>query len=306
MEYKGVNNVHLDALKYFLSVVEEKSISKAAAKTHISQSALSQMIHKLEEDLGFELLNRSNRGVTLTPSGEIVLKYSNNIIKSFDKMNDELKSFDVNKNKLTVSGTWSLAAYSLPCMLYKIKKRFPEYIYELEAKTVEEIIHDINEDLSDFGFVDSIDEESDLVYHKMGQEKIVLIAKADYKIPESITLKELINVELIMCTMNKKTCEHLDDALKTFNERLESLNVIFKADTLTAVKSSVLNGYGMAFVPYESIKHELYEKSIKLVEVKDILLDYDIYMVSKKPKQLSISVRESREYLIDIGRKSFC
>jgi len=145
--------LHLDALKYFLSVVEEKSISKAAAKTHISQSALSQMIHKLEEDLGFELLNRSNRGVTLTPSGEIVLKYSNNIIKSFEKMTDELKSFDANKNKLIVSGTWSLAAYSLPCMLYKIKKRFPKYIYELEAKTVDEIIHDISEDLSDFGFV---------------------------------------------------------------------------------------------------------------------------------------------------------
>ena len=298
--------MHLDALKYFLTVVEEKSISKAAAKTHISQSALSQMIHKLEEDLGFELLNRSNRGVTLTPSGEIVLKYSNNIIKSFDKMTDELKSNDANKNKITVSGTWSLSAYSLPCMLYKIKKKFHDYIYELEAKTVDEIIHDIKEDLSDFGFVDSIEEESGLVYYKMGQEKVVLIAKVDYKIAESITLDELIKVELIMCTMNKKTCEHLDDALKTLDEHIESLNVIFKADTLTAVKSSVLNGFGMAFVPYESIKHELYEKSIKLIEVKDVVLDYDIYMVSKKPKYLSTPVKESRDYLIDIGRKSFC
>lgn len=298
--------MHLDALKYFLSVVEEKSISKAAAKTHISQSALSQMIQKLEEDLGFELLKRSNRGVTLTSSGEIVLKYSNNIIKSFDKMTDDLKSFDANKNKLTISGTWSLAAYSLPCMLYKIKKKFPEYIYGLEAKTVPEIIHDIQEDLSDFGFVDAINKNDGLVYHKMGQEKVVLIAKADYKIADSISLRELMDVELIMCTMNKKTCEHLDDALKVVNERLDSLNVIFNADSLTAVKSSVLNGYGMAFVPYESIKHELYEKSIKLVEVPEVVLDYDIFMVSKKPKELSISVRESREHLIDIGRKSFC
>lgn len=289
-----------------MSVVEEKSISKAAAKTHISQSALSQMIHKLEEDLGFELLNRSNRGVTLTPSGEIVLKYSNNIIKSFDKMSDELKSFDANKNKLTVSGTWSLSAYSLPCMLYKIKKKFPKYIYELEAKLVDEIVHDIKEDLSDFGFVDSIIEDPDLLYHKMGQEKVVLIAKADYKIGESISLETLTDVELIMCTMNKKTCEHLDDALRTLDKHIDNLNVIFKADTLTAVKSSVLNGFGMAFVPYESIKHELYEKSIKLVEVEDVILDYDIFMVTKKPKELSNSVKESRDYLIEIGRKSFC
>ncbi len=61
---------------------------------------------------------------------------------------------------------------------------------------------------------------------------------------------------------------------------LDNLNVIFNADSLSAVKSSVLNGYGMAFVPYESIKHELYEKSIKLVDINDVDLDYDIYMVS--------------------------
>ncbi len=87
---------------------------------------------------------------------------------------------------------------------------------------------------------------------------------------------------------------------------MHHLNIIFNSDSLTAVKSSVLNGYGMAFVPYESVKHELYEKSIKLIEVKDLSLDYDIYMLSKKPKDLSQSARLSREYLIEIGRKSFC
>ncbi len=298
--------MHLDALKYFQTVVEEKSISKAAAKTHISQSALSQMIHKLEEDLDVELLNRSNRGVTMTGSGEIVLKYSNNIIKSFDKMLDELRSYDANVNKVTISGTWSLSAYSLPCMLYKIKKRYPEYSYGLEAKTFSEIIHDIREDLSDLGFVDVVEENDELVYFKMGQEKVVLIAKSDYNIPSKITLHELLDVELIMCTMNRKTSEHLDEALKPMGRHLMDLNIIFNADTLTAVKSSVLNGFGMAFVPYESIKRELYEKSIKLVEVEDLDLDYDIYMVSKKPKNLAKSVNESREYLMDVGRKSFC
>lgn len=298
--------MHIDALRYFHNVVEEKSISKAASKTHISQSALSQMIHKLEEDLGVALLHRSNRGVTLTEPGEIVLKYSNNIIKNFDKMMDDLERYDANENKIVVSGTWSLAAYSLPCMLYRIKKHFPDYSFDLEAKTVNEVIHDIREDLTNLGFVDMVIEDPDLVYHKMGQEKVVLIAKRDYNIADKISINDLTRVELIMCTMNKKTCEHLDDALKVIDMKLDNLNVIFNADTLTAVKSSVLNGYGMAFVPYESIKHELYEKSIKLVEIEDVNLDYDIYMVSKKNKKLSPSVRDSREYLIEIGRKSFC
>lgn len=298
--------MNIEALKYYVSVVEEKSISKAADKLHLSQSALSQMIQKLEEDFGHELLTRSNRGVILTAAGEIVLKYAHNIIKNLDKMQEELKNFDANQNKINISGTWSLAAYSLPCMIYKIKKQFPQFIFELNAKGGDEIVLDIKNDLADFGFVDTQIEDSELISYKMGQEKVVLIAKKDYKVDEIIELEDLFKIELIMCTMNKKTCEHLSDALKVKNRKLEQLNVIFNADSLSAVKSSVLNGYGMAFVPYESVKHELYEKSVKLVEVKDVMLDYDIFMISKKPKQLSPSAKASRDYLIEIGRKSFC
>jgi len=304
---KGDEFVHLEALNYFLIVVSEKSISKAAAKTHISQSALSQMIQKLEEDMGFELLHRSNRGVTLTDAGEIVVKYAINISKNIEKMQDDLKSIDRNRSRVRICGTSSLAAYSLPCMMYKIKKKFANYTFELEAKTVDEIMRDIKEDIIDIGFVDAVVEEyEDLAYVKMGLEKVVLIAKNDYNVKEKISIKDLLKIELIMCTMNKKTCEHIQEALKPLDKKLENLNVIFNADSLTAVKSSVMNGYGMAFVPYESIKHELYEKSIKLIEVEDIELDYEIYMISKKPKDLSMAAKDSRNYLIEIGRKSFC
>jgi len=299
--------MQLDALKYLLYVVEDRSISKAAKKAHISQSALSQMIHKLEEDLGYELLNRSNRGVTLTPMGEIVIKYANNIIKNFDKMMVDLNNHQKHQSKITVTGTWSLVAYSLPCMIYNVKKRFPEVEFDLVAKSLKDILSDIKNDLSDLGFIDVfMEEEDDLMYYNMGKEKVVLIAKSDYKIPDKITLSELVDVELIMCTINKKTCENIDISLKPLHKKLDNLNIMFKADSLTAVKSSILNGFGVAFVPYESIKYELYEEAIKLIEVEGLNLDYDIYMVSKKTKELSDVVRASREYLIQEGRKSFC
>lgn len=299
--------MHLDVLKYFVYVVEEKSISKAATRAHISQSALSQMIRKLEEDFGYELLNRSNRGVTLTSMGEIVLKYSGNIIKNYEKMVNELDNCADHNKKITILGFWSLAAYSLPCVIYKLKKKFQDYSYELDAKSVEEIVSDVQNDLCDFGFVDTkIDEKLGLFSYKMGQEKIVLIAKYNYNVPEKIKLDELLKMELIMCPMNQRSCDRLDLELEKAGHSLKELNIIFNTGSLSSVKSSVLNGYGMAFVPYESIKHELYEKSIKLVEIEEVSLDYDIYLISKKANQLSKAARDSMEYLIEIGSKSFC
>jgi LysR family transcriptional regulator, transcriptional activator of the cysJI operon len=300
-------SVHLDAMRYFLMIVEERSISKGAARAHISQSALSQTIQKLEEDLGYQLMLRSNRGITLTGAGEIVRRYAETLTRGYDRMLEELSLSTESQHFVGISGTYSLAAYSLPCMLYKIKKMFPKHQYSLDAKNAEDIIRDVREGLTDLGFVDIVLEEPEsLVFSLMGKERVVLMAKADYPVADTLTVHDLFNIEMIMCTMNRKTTEHLDEVLHSVDRRLENLNVLFYADSLSAVKSSVLSGFGMAFVPYESIKHELYEKLIKLVTVEGINLDYDIYMVSRKPKDMPLPARVSRDYLLEVGVKSFC
>lgn len=300
--------MNLDALEYFVAVVEEKSISKAAGRLHLTQSALSQTIRKLEEDFGHKLLSRSNKGVSLTAAGDIVLKYAGNVVKNMEKMRQELASYDANDKRISIVGTGSLAAYSLPCVIYKVKKKFPEFAYDLEVKKPEDVVFDIRNDMADIGFLEEVAKEDLEGLHlvRMGREKVVLIAKAGYPVADRMALKDLFKMELILCTMNKHSCQQLETILNQRNKNTGDLNIIFQADDLTSVKSSVMNGYGMAFVPYESVKRELYEKKVKVVEVEDVDLDYDIYMVSKKPKDLSPSAAKSLDYLIEIGRKSFC
>ncbi|MGA2321991.1 MAG: LysR family transcriptional regulator [Solirubrobacteraceae bacterium] len=61
-------------LRYFVTVAEEGQMTRAATKLHIAQPALSQAIAQLESELGFSLLERHARGVTLTPAGEKFLE----------------------------------------------------------------------------------------------------------------------------------------------------------------------------------------------------------------------------------------
>ena len=299
--------MQIDSLKYFMDVAQEKSISKAAQNLHISQSALSQNIQKLEEDIGQTLFVRSNKGVELTEVGEIVLKYSKNIIKNFEKMFDEIKSFEEEDHKIYISGTSSLVAYSLPCVIYKVKKKFPKNKYELIGSTVERTISDIENYICDFGFIDERpNEKNGFFVHKMGKEKVVLIAHTKKKIPDSIKLEDLFKLDFINWTLNSHINQVLERELVKANKSVKDRKVVFDVDSLSAVKSSVMNGLGVALVPYESIKHELYEKKIKIIQIEDVVLDYDIYLVSKKQAYLSKSAKESLEYLIEIGRKSFC
>jgi DNA-binding transcriptional LysR family regulator len=294
-------------LKYFKEVASEKSISKVAKKSHISQSALSQLIQKLEEDFGYKLLNRSNKGVELTIMGEIVLKYSINIIRNYETMVEELETTVKQFNKIRINGSWTLVTYSLPCVIYKIKKKYPNHRYELIASSREETITDVQNDLCDLGIIyGNISKEYNLFSYPIGKEKIVLIAPAKYNIPSKIILEDLTKYDMIMCNSNNHISKNLTKELKNINRKLDELNIIFNVPTDGAVKLAVSNGYGLGFVPYESIKHELYEKTVKVIEIENISLDNDIYLISKKFNELLKSQKESVEYFIEIGQNSFC
>lgn len=76
----------LKQLKYFQSVVGKNSFSEAAEENFISQSAVSQQIQALERELGFKLLERKNRGFTLTPAGEYFYQKSLILTADYEKM----------------------------------------------------------------------------------------------------------------------------------------------------------------------------------------------------------------------------
>lgn len=72
--------MYLDGLKSFLVVAQEKSISKAAQRLHVTQPTLSMRIRKLEEGLGFQLIERNWNGVQLTKQGYYFLPYATQLL----------------------------------------------------------------------------------------------------------------------------------------------------------------------------------------------------------------------------------
>ena len=65
--------MELKQLRYFVTVAEELHFSRAAARLHLAQSALSAQIRRLEQEVGGPLLLRSTRQVELTPAGEALM-----------------------------------------------------------------------------------------------------------------------------------------------------------------------------------------------------------------------------------------
>lgn len=76
--------MNLNQLRYFVSVAESGSFTKAAMNHYISQTAITQQIHALEEHVGAKLLDRNSRPVSLTAAGKVFLKEAREILSRMD------------------------------------------------------------------------------------------------------------------------------------------------------------------------------------------------------------------------------
>ena len=84
----------LRQIEYFQAVVETQNFYEAGEKCHVSQSAISQQIKKLEDELGVQLLERHNRSFSLTPAGEHFYRKSLVISHDIEQMLRETKRID--------------------------------------------------------------------------------------------------------------------------------------------------------------------------------------------------------------------
>ncbi len=298
--------MNIGTLKYFKEIVETKSISKVAQNSHISQSALSQIIQKLESELGYKLLNRSNKGVYPTEMGKIVYKYSGTMLRIYQKMEDELYSRKQKLENVRINGYPSFINYSLPCILYKIKKKFPSYKFEVHSKSSEESFNDLTNELTDLGFVSEEPNDDRLNYNFIGKEKIVLAACSKNNIPDTISVRDLMNYEFITLDDSYPINKFLRKKLKDVDLDFENLNIVFEVDSIGAAKSSISNDLGLSFLPYMSVKKELYEKEFRTIEIEDFSLDYDMYLASKKDSAHAESLSPIIDYFIKSGTSEFC
>ena len=296
--------MNIEAMEYFQKIAELKSISKVADISHISQPALSQQIQKLEESLGQRLLIRSNRGVELTPAGKIVLKYTENIIRTYNELLKGLEEGE--KSELKIEAESTLYNYCLPCALIRMREMFPTHNYHLISKSSDQIEEDILNDICEVGFTTNIPREEALVSHNVLKEKVVLVSAKEYNFPEKIVLKEVLKHPLIILNKRCIIIENLESALNEQGYSINELEIASKLDTTEAIKTLVKKGYGAAFLPYHAIKEDSFEGKLNFSRIEDYNLDYNVYMVYKTPDLLSSEIREFIKGFKSLGTNICC
>jgi DNA-binding transcriptional LysR family regulator len=75
------------------------------------------------------------------------------------------------------------------------------------------------------------------------------------------------------------------------------LNILFNLDSLEAVKLAAIRGHGLAFLPYMSIKKELYSKQLKIIPIDQFQVNNDVYMVKKHNQRCDNDTKQLIRYI---------
>lgn len=169
--------MELRQLRYFIAIAEEGTFSRAAERLHISQPPLSTQMKSLEDELGVRLLERSNRGVSLTAAGSVFFEETRAVLARLEHARNEAQRVDRGETGMLAIGFVSIADYGiLPPALRNFRASFPLVEVHLHELTTDAQVRELRAGRLDLGIGLAPVHEPDIEFEGVLREELVLAA----------------------------------------------------------------------------------------------------------------------------------
>ncbi len=192
----------LRQLKYFIAVAEERSFSRAALRLHVSQPPLSTQLKALEDELGVRLLDRTNRGVSLTAAGQVFFDEMRAVLARLERGKEMARNAGRGDVGTLSIGFVSIADYGiLPPALKEFRSLYPAVEVHLHELTTDAQVREIHAARLDLGIGIGPLDAPDLLFEPVAQEQLVLAAPTGHRLTrgdKAVDLKTLANESFII------------------------------------------------------------------------------------------------------------
>ena len=280
----NLNGREIDA---FLALEETRRFAIAARRCHVSPSAFSQMIGRLEKQVGARLFDRNTRNVALTPEGEAFSRGAHRIAAEIRGSINELhERANRRVGRITVAVTPSLAADWLPQRLAAFHKAHPGIALRLHDVTTERCLEMISRGEADFGI--SAQQGTDLEFesHLLFMERYFLVCR------KSDPLAQLDEIRL--CDLKDREFVHM---VRTGSVHQQMMPLLSKAQVRDSgmevanfgtLAGLVAAGFGIGIVP-EQARQLCTRPGLTTIHVNAPKAVRPISMIRRRGRSLSVA-----------------
>ncbi|MCI8982140.1 MAG: LysR family transcriptional regulator [Hungatella sp.] len=240
--------MEIRVLKYFLTVVREEGINRAAEVLHITQPTLSRQLSGLEEEIGVKLFERGARKITLTREGMLLRRRAEEILSLVQKTEEELTEQEELVDGKIVIGSGELAAvWILPDLIGAFSEKYPLVTFDLFTANADLVKEQMEKGLVDVGILlEPIDmEKFDFIRLHQKERWVVLMRPGDpLAEKEAVSAKDLEGRPL---SLPRRTNVQ-NELASWFGDSFSKLRVLFTNNFTTNAAVMVQSGltYAMA------------------------------------------------------------
>ncbi|MES2204366.1 MAG: DNA-binding transcriptional regulator OxyR [Pseudomonadota bacterium] len=236
-------------LEYLVALSNLKHFGKAAEACFVSQPALSMQIKKLEESLGVQLLERTNKSVLLTDHGVIIAERAKQILHQIDEIKEIAKSAkDPLRGEIRIGIFPTLAPYLLPLIIPSLSKIYPKLSFYLIEEQTSALIEQLKEGKIHAAFLALPVDEKNFDHVKLFDEEFLLAVPINHRLAKLKTIKQkdLENENLLL--LEQGHCMR-DQALDLCHRMNIAENQNFRATSLETLRQMVAAGVGITLMP---------------------------------------------------------
>ncbi|MGC1295906.1 MAG: LysR family transcriptional regulator [Alloacidobacterium sp.] len=278
--------MELSQLETFLTVVAERSFSRAAVRLHRTQPAVSQVIRKLEEEFGEPLFERASRDGTLTAAGEVLREYAERLLILRNEAASALEEVrSLERGRLTLAANEYTCLYLLP-VLDEFRRQCPQISILVQRSLASRIPDEVLRRTAELGIVSFQPQDEQLGAIAVYADDLAFVVHPKHVLAreKTVRIRDLGAENFIahnVASPRRKLVE------ESFTKHKTPLNIGVELPSLEAIKRFVASGNGVALVPALSVQTEIARGELATVAIPELDCSRQLWLVYRRRGSLS-------------------
>ncbi|MGO9907593.1 MAG: LysR family transcriptional regulator [Solirubrobacteraceae bacterium] len=287
--------MELRQLRYLVALADEQHFTRAAAREHIAQPALSQQIRRLEQEVGLALVERTTRRVTVTEAGRALVARARRILAEVDAASAEMQAFSgVRTGHVMVGTMHTMGPVDVSLALAVFHQRHPGVELTVREESSEEMAEMLRDDVLDLAFLSVTErmESHGLRLHQLVLEELVVVLAHEHPLAghRAVRMAELAQEQFISYREGARLRELLEFAGRTAGFEPE---VRLESNESERIRRLVARQMGVAILPRSDAEHPGAEVAVAtLIEPS---LRRDITLACREGRRLAPAAAEFLE-----------
>ncbi|WNF20963.1 LysR family transcriptional regulator [Mesobacillus jeotgali] len=273
-------------MKYFIAIAEERNITAAAHRLHMSQPPLSLQLKQMEEELGVMLVERHGKKLELTDKGELLYRHALNIVHAFEEVKNELQETDEGRKGNLSVGINTLSVPEFPEWLESFHASYPLVYLRIVQNDSAYLAELVKNRTIELGLVRLPLANQDLNYLHLYNESFIFVCRQNGN--EKISMEEISHYPLILPSTEGLGSYSIIHA--AFTKAQLPLQVISECSDMNVLMQLVSSGIGSTIIP-ESVFQSYGHSNLFAREITDAGLRSSVGLIWLKQHHLSRPAR---------------